>query len=150
MSLLSWLRDALVGEPEAELKLSPEEAKLSGLDLKQVLDAHTAWKVRLERDLENPQSSIDVSTVAPDNLCELGKWLYGPAQKMHGHLPEFEDARRAHAVFHLAAAEVLIQRQSGNLAGAHALLHGKFRDASSDNQLELVKLFVAAQGGHHA
>lgn len=147
MSLFGWLRGAVVGGPESELKFTPEEKSLSELSLRQVLDAHASWKSRLERKLQNPQFVLSSSSVVLDDQCKLGKWLYGVAHKCYGHLPEYESARQAHAAFHLCAAEVLFHHESGNNDAAYTLLRGKFQTAFNDSQLELVKLFAVAQGG---
>ena len=145
MALLKWLDSKLSGKDEP-LEISPNENTLSGLNLKDALDAHNKWKDRLKSELAGETSTpIDVSQVAHDDNCVLGKWLYNSGKDQYSHLSEYEDARKAHAQFHLAAAEVVIENQSGNTVQAKNLLKTKFRSASNSNQLELVKLFTVAR-----
>lgn len=146
MSLKDWLVKKLSGDDSAELVLSPEEEQLSGLNLQEVLDAHMAWKVKLNSTLDGTASErYEVVTVSKDNLCILGKWLYGPGKQKFSKLPEYEALRKIHAQFHLCAGEVLVKHESGDKAGATQILNGEFRDASSQIQLDLVRLFTAAQ-----
>ena len=145
MSLFGWMRKAVVGGPESELKFTPEEKTMPMLDLHEALDAHANWKSRVERKLSNPQFVFGVESVAADNQCKLGKWLHGSAQKLFGHLPEYQIARAAHAEFHASAAGVLTQYEAGNVNEAYTLLRGEFQHASDASQLALVKLFAAAK-----
>lgn len=145
VSLFGWLRGAVVGGPESELKFTPEEKAMSEMTLRQALDAHASWKSRVERKLQNPQFVLHSSAVASDTQCKIGKWLHGPAQKMYAHLPEYHEACRTHAVFHACAADVLSYHEAGNVDAAYTLLRGKFQTTANDSQLELVKLFAAIQ-----
>jgi len=144
MSLLKWLNDKLSGK-SSELNISPNENTLTGLNLKDALAAHDAWKDKLNAELSGASKvPIDVTKIEHDNLCVLGKWLYGSGKDKYSHLPEYESARKAHTAFHLAAAEVVIAHQSGNTEKAGVLLKSNFRVASNNNQLELVRLFTVA------
>jgi hypothetical protein len=146
MALMDWLRRRLAGDEKAELTLSPEEKSLSGLDLQQVLGAHMAWKEKLQTTLDGKSTEkLDPRVVAQDNLCVLGKWLYGPGKPLYSHLPAYETLRRTHADFHLCAGEVLTKYQSNNPNAAAVLLRGKFRSTSNKIQLDLVQLFASAQ-----
>lgn len=146
MALLDWLHKRLAGDEKAELTLSKEEESLSGLNLKEVLDAHMAWRKRLKDALDGLGSeTYEVASVAQDNLCVLGKWLYGPGKAHYAHLPEYEVLRRTHADFHLCAGEVLIEHQGGNVDAAANLLKGKFHGISNKIQLDLVRLFTSAR-----
>ncbi len=142
MGLMSWLQKALAGDATQELSGHENEVR-SGLNLKQTLDVHAAWKQRLQNVIDGMSlEQLDVATVAQDDLCVLGKWIYGDGRVHYGHLPEYEVLRQAHSQFHLCAGEVLAKSQSGNLVDAAKLLKGEFRTASNNNQLELVRLFA--------
>ncbi len=125
----------------------PENEQLEGLNLRKALDAHEQWKERLQKALDGAGECrmLDVATVGQDCNCELGQWLYGPGKKKFGRMAEYEQARVAHAGFHLAAAEVIIEHHSGNEQKARELLTGRFRTASNKNQLALVRLFATAR-----
>ncbi|MDD2777236.1 MAG: CZB domain-containing protein [Gallionella sp.] len=146
MGLMSWLKERLTGDQENELVVSEEENSLSGLNLKQVIDAHAGWKTRLENTLLGvSMEQLEVSVVAQDSVCSLGQWLYGAGKQQFGHLPEYEELRKTHANFHLSAGQVLVEHRNGQTAKAMALLKGEFRNLSDLIQLDLVKLFVAAK-----
>lgn len=143
MQLKKWLIQKLAGK-DADLVIDHEE-NLVGLNLKEALDVHGAWKDRLQVAL-NGQSNeeLDVVVVAKDDQCALGKWLHGPGKQKYSKLPEYDQALKAHAEFHVCAAEVLIEHQSGNTQQANDLLKTRFRSASNNNQIELVRLFTTA------
>ncbi len=139
--LKKWIAQRLMGRKEEELTPIPEDESLDGLNLKQVLEAHEAWKERLQDYIDGrAEGSIDPAVAASDKQCTLGKWLHGPG-KRYCKLPEYARAVQAHADFHACAAEVVIEKQSGHPQRARELLKTRFRHASSDNQLELVRLF---------
>ena len=137
MALLGWF-DKKVAKPKAEA--------LSGLNLKQLLDTHHALKKKLQDAMDGTSPErLDVAELSQDNLCAIGKWLYGEGKDLYGHLPAYEDARKVHAELHLCASEVLTQHQIGNEEHAQALLKTKFRTTSSKNQMEFTRLFSAAR-----
>lgn len=144
--LKDWLASKLGLNSNAQNFIGPGEGALPGLNLKSALDAHDAWKERLQKEIDGQSEyPLDVSTIAGDCHCTLGKWLHGPGKKAHARLPEYKKALEAHAEFHITAAEVVIEYQSGNRDRAQQLLRGKFRAASNNNQLELVRFFAAAK-----
>jgi len=140
-----WLARRFSWHGFTDSDLGAIEDSLSGLSLKQTLDAHQAWKHKLQDELAGQSpASLVISEVASDCNCELGKWLHGRGKKDYRKLAAYSKAVKAHADFHISAAEVLIEHQSGNTAGARQLLKSRFRAASNLNQLELVRLFSAA------
>ncbi|MEQ1488210.1 MAG: CZB domain-containing protein [Methylotenera sp.] len=146
MALFDWFKKSVAGDETVKLEIAPDEEELAGLNLKQVLDAHTAWKTRLQNALDGTSAeSLDVAVVCQDNLCALGKWLYSEGKNKFSHLAEYESTRVAHSEFHLCAGEVLMEHQDGNADLAATLLRTKFRTASNRNQLELVRLFTVAR-----
>ena len=145
MGLLKWLEKKLAGDSSAKLTFDKGQEEFAGLNLKQVLDAHLAWNDRLTKYLDGTsEENLDVHQIAPDNLCILGKWIYGPGEKQFNQLTEFSDLRDTHKEFHLTAGQVLIEHNDGNRQVANQLLAGKFRALSSKIQLNLVRLYASA------
>lgn len=143
--LKEWLRKKISGK-DAVLVIGPEEESLSGLNLKEVMEVHEAWKIKLEDQLSGKSDEIlDVEAIASDKNCTLGKWLYGPGWQKYSTLPEHDSCRKAHAAFHVTASNVVKEHQTGNDDRAMQLLKSEFKSASSYNQLELVRLFTAAK-----
>ena len=144
MSLKDWLMKKLSGDNSAELELSAEEESLSGLNLKNVIDAHLEWKVKLQSTLDGTSTDkYEVQTVSQDNLCILGKWLYGPGKQLYAQMPEYEALRQIHADFHVCAGDILLDHNNGNAAAATQKLGREFKDLSNQIQLELVRLFTS-------
>lgn len=137
MALLSWF-DEKVTEPKA--------LPMSGISLKYVLDTHHLLKKKLLDEMGGTsQEPLDVATLSQDDVCAIGKWLYGEGKTLYGHLPEYEAARKVHAELHVCAGEVLTQHQIGNQDQALMLLKTKYRTTSSTNQMEFTRLFKAAK-----
>jgi Chemoreceptor zinc-binding domain len=146
MGLFDVFRKAPGSEAEPAAQPAEVAGELSGLNLRQALDAHSAWKERLTKVIEgSSDEKPDIAIVVQDNQCFLGKWLYAEGKRLHGHLPEYESLREAHAEFHVCAGHVLEQHQLGNETFAKVILKSKFRTASNKNQMLLTSLFVAAK-----
>ena len=86
------------------------------------IQAHANWKLRLYAACQNSSKEvIDVSTLAKDDACELGKWLRGGAVQRASD-PEFGGLISAHAAFHRAAASIGTMIEGGRRAEAEGLL----------------------------
>lgn len=76
--------------------------------LRNAMDAHAKWRLRLKTAIATRRSDISPEHAACDDRCEFGKWLYDPQLK-----PEIRDSvpyrviRRLHAEFHKTASEAL-------------------------------------------
>jgi hypothetical protein len=115
------------------------------LDVKDALDAHVTWSIRLEVVLKGTsQENIEVVDIAADNNCVLGQWIYGVAKEKLGSLPEYEELRRSHARFHLCAGNILLEHRANHLEAAKRLLKTDFRNISDRVQLDLVRLYAEA------
>lgn len=82
------------------------------MNIDDAIKAHAQWKTKLALYLSNPDGSLKPADIAPDNRCDLGKWIYGEG-RTHAHLPELETLRTTHAAFHNAAASVVRKIDSG-------------------------------------
>lgn len=151
MSILNWLRQVTRGGATAELLEQPmqfaeDEAHFHGLDMKGVLDAHIEWTKRIEDILSGKITECpELSNVASDCECTLGKWIHGPAKRVAGDSVDYDDLLKAHAEFHLNAAEVLKDFLHGQQMSADINMR-KLRIQSGMIQLTLVRLFSAIKG----
>lgn len=152
MSIFDWLKRMTSGEQLAQHDEAPTFAKgeedFHGLNMKDAIDAHVRWKARLQRQLEgHGDEQLEVSVVASDDKCTLGKWIHADAKARFGHLAEFRELLNAHADFHLAAGEILTDCHRGEYEQGLKTLHGKdFRFKSDKVQLALVRLYAKARG----
>ncbi len=102
--------------------------------LDQAIDAHGAWKLRLQLVIATGEADAPVETVRQDSLCAFGKWLYGPtlspADKASRH---HKTVRRLHAEFHETAARVTKLALDGKKEAAEEMidLYGQFTQIST-------------------
>ena len=145
MSLMNWLQKKLSGDETAQLTFAPGEEQFAGLNLKEVINAHLNWNERLKNYLnETSDESLDVHHIAPDDLCVLGKWIYGPGAHQFGKYEEFKNLKHTHKHFHLLAGEIVDKFNSGESSYARTLLKSDFRALSNHIQLSLVRLYASA------
>jgi len=102
--------------------------------------AHAAWKARLRAAVSSGKFEVPSATVARDNQCEFGKWLYG----LSGNETEtehFSAVKKLHARFHEEAAKVVTLATSGQTAKAEEAIgvQGDYTKASA----ELTRAMVA-------
>lgn len=82
------------------------------MNITDAIKAHAQWKVKLTAYLMKPDGSLKAEDIAPDNRCELGKWIHSSAGQ-HPHLKELQELKQIHAAFHHAAADVVRKIDSG-------------------------------------
>ena len=165
MGLLNWFKalasgkeaappdhDAPPPAPADGVQDDADSGKIAGLDFKGAIDAHMAWKVRLEKCMAgNNEEGLKVDTVSRDDQCVLGKWIHGPGGDKFGHMREFQEMKMEHMRFHLAAGDVLACCVAGDKDGASDKLKGgEYPRASARVKLHLSRLYVQLtdQSGH--
>ena len=95
--------------------------------------AHSAWKARLRTAVSSGKFDVPAATVAKDNQCEFGKWLYGLSGT--DQLTEkFSTVRRLHTQFHEEAARIVTLATSGQSEKAEQAmaLGGSYTKASAE------------------
>lgn len=146
MGIMSWLKKFTSGEEVGAASFAPGEETFHGLNMKDAIDAHIAWKARLDAQIAGNSERLEVGRVAGDDACTLGEWLHGEGKKHFGHLPEFADLMREHAQFHIVAGKILMNAHEGKTEEARKALHGgDFRHHSDMVQLCLVRLYATSQ-----
>lgn len=102
--------------------------------------AHIKWKVRLNQFIDGTGTEQLVSAnVCKDNLCDLGKWIYGDGAK-YNTASHYKDLVSKHANFHRCAADVVKKVEGGDKAGAKSLLAGPFSVASKETVTAIMEL----------
>jgi len=143
MSILGWLKSTLVGDTTGKMEFAHDEQHLHGLDMKAALEAHAAWKTRLEAQIRGDAGeTLSVATVAADSNCALGKWIHGAAKTEFAGYPEYAQLRKVHSDFHICAGSILSDAHDGNTAAASDSLKKNFRHHSDAVQLALVRLYA--------
>lgn len=113
------------------------------MDFHEAIVAHTRWKVRLLQFIQGNGDPLVAADVARDNLCALGKWLYGEGTQ-YASYATYDEVNKAHAAFHLRAAEVVRRVEGGDRKGAEGMLQSgsPYAEASDAVVLALTKLRV--------
>lgn len=102
--------------------------------------AHIKWKVRLNQFIDGTSAEkLDSNVVCKDNVCDLGKWIYGEGAK-YKSAASYGSLLSQHATFHKCASDVVRKVESGDKASAKNLLVGNFASASKDTVAAILKL----------
>lgn len=145
MSILTWFKKTTEGDTAAPLEFAEGEEEFQGLNIKDALDAHNRWTGRLQSMLNGRSNEqIEVSEVAVDHKCALGKWIHNHGRDHFGALDEYKELKRIHAEFHLTAGEVLNNVKNGNDEKAEYGLKA-IRHKSGEVQLALIRLYSSVQ-----
>jgi hypothetical protein len=84
---------------------------------------HANWRLRLSTYCQGSlKEPVNIQTLAKDNNCELGNWLYGEGQNYASN-PMFGEMISAHAAFHRSAAVIAAMAQGGKQKDAGTLLN---------------------------
>ncbi len=75
------------------------------LDFDKVINAHAQWKTKFRAAITH-QEQLKAETIARDDGCELGKWIYSEGKAALGHSAEFAKLVSEHKHFHRSAGDV--------------------------------------------
>lgn len=156
MGLFAWFKALASGKDEAEpaaaaaptqtgaADADADSGMIAGLDFKGAINAHIAWKVRLEKCINGDnEEKLQVEVISRDDQCVLGKWIHGTGGQQFGQLREFQEMKMEHMRFHLGAGDVLACCLAGDKEGAaEKLKSGDYSRASSRVKLHLSRLYV--------
>lgn len=146
MSILGWLKSVVGGEEPKKMQFAEHEHHFGSLDMRHAIEAHMAWKERLEAQIRGDAGeTLQVALVAADHNCPLGKWIHGEGKDDFGSLPEYAELRKKHAEFHLCAGSILSHAHDGNKEAANQEIRHDLRHHSDAVQLALVRLYAKAQ-----
>jgi len=104
------------------------------MNLNLALDRHAQWKTNLRAAIF-AQSTVDEATLAKDDCCDLGKWLYGEGKEKLSHLTGFTEAVSKHAEFHREVGKVARVINDKKFAEAEAMLGTGTSYATASNAI---------------
>ena len=117
------------------------------IDLDAAIAKHAEWKVKLRTAIAHHER-LDSATIAKDNCCQLGQWLYGPGKSKYGAKPEFQSLIGLHKTFHAEAGKISeLINQKRYAEATHALENGTgYATASAEvrNAIAGLKTLAAA------
>lgn len=75
------------------------------VDLDAAIEKHAEWRLKLRAAISHREELV-TATIAKDNCCQSGQWLYGAGRSKFGTRREFPSLVAMHKVFRAEAAEV--------------------------------------------
>ena len=109
--------------------------------------AHIKWKVRLNQFIDGSSTEkLSSATICKDNLCDLGKWIYGDGAQ-YKTKAQYNDLVKKHANFHVCAADVVKKVEGNDKTGAKTLLGSAFAAASKETVTAIMELKKEAAKG---
>ena len=134
------------GDAIAEVKPAALLSSKPASHFDDAIAAHIKWKVRLNQFIDGTSTEqLDSGTVCKDNLCALGKWIYGEGAE-HQSLSQYIDLVKKHAHFHVCAGDVVKKVEMHDKAGATALLNGDFAQAGKATVTAIMELKKELEG----
>lgn len=119
----------------------------NGLDIEFTIKSHLQWKLKLEKAVEKHSiEEYTLSSVAADDNCALGKWIYSKAKEFYAnceHSDIYTTLKKSHAKFHKIAAEILNDVNNGEIELAKMKIKREFARCSDAVQLDLLRLCIA-------
>lgn len=107
-------------------------------------EAHSEWivkfRIALSQAQEHNAEQIDVHTIAKDDCCEFGKWLYGEGKVKYGFLPSYRTCLDKHAAFHVEAGNIASVINAKQYTEAEAMLENTFSFMSDEVGVALKQL----------
>ena len=102
------------------------------MNFDQAIAVHADWKRELSKYLQKPDGSLKSADIAPDNKCDLGKWIASEGVKF-STVKEFGLLKAEHSRFHKAAAEIVARADKGEKVTEETGLcsNSEFGNASS-------------------
>lgn len=116
------------------------------MDFDAAIKSHSDWKMKLQRYLKNPDNSINVDELAKDNVCGLGKWLYGEGKSQCKSSSDYQELVTAHKSFHKAASEVVLKKNKGESVSEEVALGGNSPFAQHSSQVINLLMKFKRQG----
>ncbi|MBS9777715.1 MAG: CZB domain-containing protein [Gammaproteobacteria bacterium] len=115
----------------------------SAVDITTVIGAHNAWKRNVISVIEGTATQdFDANTVKQDNVCILGKWIYGDSSNQYSDTEEFQELKTLHTQFHSIAGTAIQLAQSGQASEARAMVEtGEYPTLSRNITMLLTTLY---------
>lgn len=116
------------------------------MDLNQAIDRHAEWKTKFRRAISGHET-MDAEAISKDNVCELGKWLYGEAKGKFGKYGSHAECVAKHAAFHAEAGKIARAINAKKFAEAEAMLNSGTPYANASSAVGLAILHLKKEAG---
>lgn len=82
------------------------------MDIETLIKQHQEWKEELRSYLKNPDGKLKCEEVEQDNLCEMGRWIYGEGMSViPAHM--YQEVVEKHKRMHLEAGRIIRRIEQG-------------------------------------
>lgn len=104
------------------------------MNFDEAIKAHTIWKMKLSTYINNPDKSLNYKTVCQDNVCDLGKWIYGEGSKYFSN-QNFLKLKQIHGEFHREAANIIQKSDTHQDVREEVMLGSKSKFSNLSNEI---------------
>ena len=120
----------------------------SGNEISAAIQAHARWTFHLQDAIQSGRSEFTPETVAADDQCDFGKWLYSRMGSANGDTALFTQIKELHAQFHQQTGKVLSLALSGGADKAALLIANgsEYKRLSEELISALTKLGTRTRG----
>ena len=111
------------------------------MNLDTALQKHAEWKTKF-RTAISQNETLDAETIAKDNCCDFGKWLYGESKATLGVLESHKECIAKHKIFHIEAGKIATAINLRKYTEAEAMLsiNKPYFNASNETGVAIIRL----------
>lgn len=104
--------------------------------IEKAITAHQVWTEKFEADLADSTVPEHFEIASYDDLCDVGKWLYGLDDEVK-HQPDYRKVKNLHHDFHSVAGEIVQLMKLKQFKAARELLDGEYLAITTELQSAL-------------
>ena len=116
------------------------------MNLDDAIQKHTEWKTKFRAAITKKET-LDAATIAKDNCCDLGKWLYGDGKSRFGKLDSHAECVAKHKTFHVEAGKVAAAINAKKYAEAEAMIGSGTTYSAASNATGIAIMHLKKQAG---
>lgn len=116
------------------------------MDLNSAIEKHAEWKMKF-RSAISKKETMDAATIAKDNCCELGKWLYGEGKIKFSRMSSHAECVQKHAVFHSEAGKIASAINAKKYTEAEAMLNTGTAYAAASSAVGVAIMHLRKEAG---
>lgn len=111
------------------------------MNLDNALQKHTEWKTKFRTAIAQNET-LDAESIAKDNCCDFGKWLYGESKASLGILESHKECVAKHKVFHIEGGKIATAINLRKYTEAEAMLsiNTPYFNASNETGVAIIRL----------
>ena len=104
--------------------------------IEKAITAHQVWTEKFEADLADCSVPEHLEMALYDDLCDMGKWLYGLEDDVKRQ-SDYRKVKNLHHDFHSVAGEIVLLMKLKQFKKARELLSGEYISITTELQSAL-------------